>query len=142
MRERKPTTPEKTLEHILTYFRTRGLNEQAWESKENFTTKRHGAKQVTSPSHSHPFTRRDLIEQQKADESLQLLFLEARRESSEYAVRDEVLYGLNLQPKADKNAYKIVVPTPLREELLRLGHDKSGHFGHKKTKDHIRREPS
>ena len=55
----------------------------------------------------------------------------------EYAVRDDVLYGLNLQPKADENPYKIVVPTPLREKILRLGHDKSGHFSRKKTRDHI-----
>ena len=84
-----------------------------------------------------PFTRKDLIEQQKADKNLQPLFLEARREGSEYAVRDDVLYGLNLQPKADENPYKIVVPTPLREKILRLGHDKSGHFSRKKTRDHI-----
>ena len=42
VRERKPTKPEQALEHIVTYFRTRGLDEQGWEHS--------GAKQVISPS--------------------------------------------------------------------------------------------
>ena len=84
-----------------------------------------------------PFTRQDLVDQQKADDSLKPLFEAARLGNPEYFVRDNVLYGENLQPKQDEVPYKIVVPTPQRERILQLGHDKSGHFGHKKTKNHI-----
>ena len=52
-------------------------------------------------------------------------------------MKDDVLYGVNLQPKPDETPLKIVVLTPLRDRILQLGHDKSGHFGHKKTRNHI-----
>ena len=54
VRERKPTSPEQILEHILTYFWTKSLDEQAQVSKETFTAKKSGgAKQVISPSHGN-----------------------------------------------------------------------------------------
>lgn len=73
----------------------------------------------------------DLVEQQKADDSLRPLFEAARHGDPEYFVRDDVLYGENLQPKPDEVPHKIVVPLPLRQRLLQLGHDGSGHFGHR-----------
>ena len=42
------------------------------------------------------FTRQDLVDQQKADDSLKPLFEEARLGNPEYFVRDDVLYGENL----------------------------------------------
>ena len=84
-----------------------------------------------------PFTRSELVKQQKEDDSLKLLFEAARQGDPEYLVKDDVLYGVNLQPKPDETPLKIVVPTPLRDRILQLGHDKSGHFGHKKTRNHI-----
>ena len=83
-----------------------------------------------------PFTRQDLIDQQKADESLKPLFEAARLGDPEYFVRDDILYGKNLQPKPEETPHKIVVPTPMRNRVLQLGHNRSGHFGHKKTKNH------
>ena len=77
------------------------------------------------------------MRQQKEDSNLRPLFEAARRGDPEYLEQDGVLYGVNLQPKGDENPKKIVVPTPLRDRLLRLGHDKGGHFGHKKTRNHI-----
>lgn len=62
-----------------------------------------------------PFTRNDLVRQQKEDSSLQPLFEAARRGDPQYLEQDGVLYGVNLQPKGAK---KIVVPTPLRDRLL------------------------
>jgi hypothetical protein len=54
VRERKPDTPEKTLGHIMTYFRTRGLDETTWESKETFTAKKHGS-QASAHMSTKPF---------------------------------------------------------------------------------------
>ena len=59
-----------------------------------------------------PFTRQDLVDQQKADDSLKPLFEAAGLGHPEYFVRDDVLHGENLQPK---HPYKIVVPTQQRE---------------------------
>ena len=52
-------------------------------------------------------------------------------------VRNGILYGVNLEPKALEQPYKIVVPTALRAKVMNVGHASSGHFGSAKTKKAI-----
>lgn len=81
-----------------------------------------------------PFTRADLIKGQQEDVSLKPLFQEARQGSQQLAIKDDVLYAVDLNAKPDDNPWKLVVPTNLRKKILDLGHNRIGHVGHKKTR--------
>ena len=68
---------------------------------------------------TNPFTRSDLVKQQKEDDSLKLLFEAARQGDPKYLVKDDVLYGVNLQPK--ETPLKIVVRYHSETEFCNLG---------------------
>jgi len=52
-------------------------------------------------------------------------------------VRNNILYGVNLEPKPTENPLKIVVPAKLRGKVLDVSHACSRYFGAAKTKRHI-----
>jgi len=85
-----------------------------------------------------PFTTADLIAEQKKDPALQPMFDAAVGPlPTEFVIKNDILYAVNLEPKQQEEPYKIVVPKTLQEKVLNIGHACSGHFGDKKTKKHI-----
>ena len=85
-----------------------------------------------------PFTTQKLIEEQKKDSTLKQMFDAAHDPlKSEFTIKNEILYAINWKPGLQENPLKIVVPRSLRRHVLELGHGCSGHFGSKKTRDHI-----
>lgn len=68
VRDREPSTTNEVLHKILTYFRARGLEEEAWESKEDFTAEKN-ARPMTSPPHGSANSTRTTSTSTKTESS-------------------------------------------------------------------------
>jgi hypothetical protein len=123
-----------------------------------------GISQVTDPGTSEEpaleITRKEFIEAQEEDQALQLMWQQARRqeeggaeEDSHYVIIDGMLLKVHCYPAreedeggGDQEGFShlgetggpeetaIVVPTKLRTQVIKRGHDFAGHFGVKKTR--------
>jgi len=87
--------------------------------------------------------RKELISLQQSDPDLATLFDLADQPDHSYQIRDGVLLRLWRDKCSPQEAtfHQVVVPTPLRANLLRLAHEipAAGHLGIAKTKDRLLR---
>ena len=83
--------------------------------------------------------KQKLIEEQNLDTSLLKIRGEAKNNTGHFKIINGILYRENFDNEANDDPDRIVVPTKLRNKILKLAHEArmGGHLGRKKTKHRI-----
>uniref|UniRef100_A0A8P4GQ49 Gypsy retrotransposon integrase-like protein 1 n=1 Tax=Dicentrarchus labrax TaxID=13489 RepID=A0A8P4GQ49_DICLA len=120
------------------------LKTEALSNKENVSGK------FSIPLSNFPvsISRSDLVAEQQADPSLKVLFEQVRPENAVldsacgYFLQDALLvrkWVQHSESMVGDPVFQIVLPVALRQSVLKVAHDESGHSGVKKTYDQILR---
>ena len=90
------------------------------------------------PDFTVHFSTADLIAEQRKDPQLKPMWDAAANPlQTDFVTKNNILYAIHIEPKMKEDPHKIVVPTSLRNRVFIVGHAYSGHFGAKKTHNHI-----